>query len=135
MRTAQRFVTALLALSVLACSSPNRGIWGGTFDGSVSGRVEFRINARGTSLTGSMEGETREGQPFTAEMEGRLNEDRFFYATFEGTSRAGALPVAFEGLMRGELDAGESEGDWTATLKMTGTELRGGWSAEQRDVP
>jgi len=40
----------LALLLVAGCSSPNRGIWKGTFDGSVSGTVEFRINARGTSL-------------------------------------------------------------------------------------
>lgn len=119
-----------LPLVVAACSSPNRGVWEGTFSGSVSGVVEFRINARGTRLTGSMEGATRDNQPFVADMKGKIEGD-YFYATFDGTSRSGALPVRFDGLMRGELRQGRGRGDWTATIKVTGIELEGEWEVHQ----
>jgi len=129
LRTATLAALSLPAV-LLACSSPNRGVWEGTFTGSVSGVVEFRINARGTHLTGSMEGATRSEQPFAAEMEGKIRGEHF-YATFEGTSRTGALPVRFQGLMRGELGDGRGHGDWSATIKVSGVELRGTWEVEQ----
>jgi hypothetical protein len=120
---------ALLAL--VACSSPNRGTWEGTFDGSVSGTVRFEINARGTSLTGHLSGTTRDRQPFTAEMRGKIHGEDF-YATFAGKSRTGLLPVAFEGLMRGTLAAGAGHGDWTAELKPRGGgTMKGTWEVTQ----
>lgn len=123
-------VTILLFVLAACGSSPNRGVWEGSFDGSVSGVVEFRINTRGTTLTGTMTGATREGQPFEAEMEGKIRGESF-YATFEGRSRSGLLPVTFDGLMRGELGEGAATGDWTAELRATGSELSGKWEAQQ----
>ncbi|MEM7052566.1 MAG: hypothetical protein AAF604_23080 [Acidobacteriota bacterium] len=135
----KRWITAAFALlwlgALAACSSPNRGAWGGTFDGSVAGVVEFRINARGTALEGRLEGETVEGQPFVAEMEGRI-EGSAFYATFEGDGRAGLYPVPFKGFMKGILDAGRGAGDWEAQLedplgRPQGGKLIGTWTVEQ----
>ncbi len=128
-------VAALLLCMGLAwgCRSPNRGVWKGTFEGSVHGTVEFRINARGTRLSGSMAGATRENQPFRAEMEGTIHGDHF-YATFEGASRAGALPVAFEGFLRGTLAAGRGAGDWQCELTVTRQKLKGEWQVEQAEV-
>lgn len=124
----------VLALSLLAgCSSPNRGTWRGTFDGSVAGTVEFTINARGTRLTGSMTGATRERQPFKAELEGKIKGDNF-YAEFRGASRFGALPVAFEGFMRGTLTDGLGTGDWQAELAVSKQKLRGSWQVEQLEA-
>lgn len=120
-------------LSLAACRSPNRGVWRGTFDGSVRGTVEFRINARGTRLSGSMSGATREQQPFRAEMSGKIQGDHF-YATFTGASRAGALPVAFEGFLRGTLAAGHGSGDWQCELTLTRQKLKGEWEVEQVGV-
>jgi hypothetical protein len=119
-----------MALALAACSSPNRGVWRGTFDGSVAGTVEFRISARGTSLTGTMEGSTRDRQPFHADLEGTIKGD-YFYATFEGTGSAELRPVPFAGFMKGELRDGRGEGDWEATLRFTEQELRGGWRVDQ----
>ena len=133
-RPAARALLTLVLCALGACSSPNRGHWSGTFDGSVSGVVEFRINARGTRLTGSLTGSTRDGQPFAAEMEGKMRGEHF-YATFEGTSRAGVLPVAFEGLMRGSLGEGAGSGDWTCELKVSRLHLEGTWEVEQVGIP
>lgn len=126
---------ALLALLALAaaCRSPNRGVWQGTFDGSVRGTVELRINTRGTRLSGSMSGSTRDGQPFRAELDGKIQGDHF-YATFEGASRAGALPVAFSGFLRGTLAAGRGSGDWECELAVTRQKLKGEWAVEQTAV-
>ncbi len=123
---------ALLALLLLAaaCRSPNRGVWQGTFDGTVRGTVEFRINARGTRLSGSMSGSTRNHQPFRAELDGKIQGDHF-YATFEGASRAGALPVAFTGFLRGTLAGGRGAGDWQCELAVTRQKLEGEWAVEQ----
>jgi len=124
-------VVLLAFLPLLAgCSSPNRGVWAGTFDGSVAGTVEFRINTRGTRLTGSLTGATRDGNPFHAEMEGKI-EDQYFYATFEGKSLAGGLPVAFDGFLRGELQEGKASGDWSCTLRLAQRKLSGAWHADQ----
>lgn len=130
-RRSSRRAAAVLLLALAACASPNRGEWEGTFEGSVSGVVRFEINARGTSLTGTLEGTTAHGQPFTADMEGRIRGEHF-YATFEGKSRAGLLPVGFEGLMRGTLSGGAGHGDWTAELMPRSTgEMKGTWEVTQ----
>lgn len=122
----------LILVALLAgCSSPNRGRWAGTFDGSVVGVVEFEINARGNALEGEMEGQTADGQPFTATLEGRI-EDPYFYAKFSGTSRTAVYPIKFEGLMRGEIAAGVATGDWTCTLVPTDVELQGTWTTTQQ---
>lgn len=130
MRKDVRLSILVAALLMAGCQSPNRGIWRGDFVGSVSGQVEFRINSRGTRLTGTMKGETRDGQPFEAEMEGKVNGD-YFYASFEGGSRSGALPVAFKGFLKGGLAAGLGEGDWECELAITRTKLAGKWRVEQ----
>jgi|CXWL01.1.fsa_nt_gi hypothetical protein len=124
-------VLAAVAVTCGACSSPNRGHWQGTFDGNVAGTVEFDINARGTSLDGKMEGQTRDGQPFKAELEGRI-EDPFFYAKFVGRVQTGVYPLKFEGLMRGELASGTAKGDWSCTLVPTETKLEGTWETSQQ---
>lgn len=129
-RRGRAILAALAALGLAACSSPNRGTWSGTFGGSVSGVVEFRINARGTRLVGSLTGTTRDGQPFAADMEGKMRGEHF-YATFEGTSRTGLLPVAFTGLMRGTLAGGEGAGEWTCEVKVSRTQLQGSWEVDQ----
>lgn len=123
-------LSALLP-GLLACSSPNRGVWRGEFGGSVSGVVEFRINTRGTELTGSMEGETRGHQPFSAEMEGKIR-GGYFYATFEGTARSELRPIPFEGFLKGEIRDGAAEGDWEADPRFGQFgKLAGTWWVEQ----
>ena len=93
---------AMLAAALLAaCSSPNRGKWSGTFDGSVAGTVDFTINARGTALEGKMEGATTDGAPFHATMKGTIR-DNYFYANFEGRTDTGLRPIPFTGFMKGE---------------------------------
>jgi hypothetical protein len=121
-------------LLLAACRSPNRGVWQGTFDGSVAGTVEFRISARGASLTGTMEGTTRDRQSFQADLEGTIKGD-YFYATFEGTGSAELRPVPFSGFMKGELRDGRGSGDWEATLRFTQQKLRGAWRVEQLSGP
>lgn len=121
---------AVALLSLAACNSPNRGVWRGTFDGSVAGTVEFRINARGTRLTGRMEGTTREGAAFHAEMEGSIHGD-VFSATFEGRSDTDFRPVPFDGRMGGRLVVGDGQGDWRARLRFTQEELHGSWNVHQ----
>ncbi|HYH45627.1 MAG TPA: hypothetical protein VEG34_08065 [Thermoanaerobaculia bacterium] len=120
----------LLAGLLAACGSPNRGTWKGTFDGSMSGTVEFRINSRGTALSGTFNGTTNSGQPFEAEMEGKIN-DPHFYATFEGTSRTEIYPVPFEGFLRGELGSGKAGGEWETQIRTSPVKMRGAWTAEQ----
>jgi hypothetical protein len=130
---------ALLSLVVVtvacaACArSPNRGTWRGAFAGSLSGVVEFRIDARGSELTGKIEGHTADGAPFAADMEGRIR-DEHFYATFEGAGQAQLYRVPFEGLMRGRLGAGTGEGEWEAELRGRGGKLAGTWTVEQVGV-
>lgn len=131
--SALRLLPAALALAALAAGcapSPNRGTWRGDFAGSLSGVVEFRIDARGDELTGSIEGHTSDGAPFTAEMEGRIEGDHF-YATFEGTGRAEIYRVPFTGFMRGRLGAGTAEGDWEAEVRGRGGKMNGTWAVEQ----
>ncbi len=124
-------LVALVALTSAACApSPNRGTWRGDFAGSLSGVVEFRIDARGDELTGAIEGETADGAPFTAEMEGRIEGDHF-YATFEGAGRAELYRVPFTGFMRGRLGAGAAEGEWEAEVRARGGRLTGTWVVEQ----
>ncbi len=124
-------VLVLAALSGASCFSPNRGRWAGTFEGSVSGVVEFEINARGTRLEGRMTGETREGQAFSATLEGILRQD-YIDVEFEGRASTGAaLAAPFDGRMTGSLEAGNGRGDWQATLRFAGTALGGSWQVQQ----
>lgn len=129
-RPRRRAFLCVVLVLVSGCSSPNRGTWKGTFDGSVSGTVEFRINARGTSLTGKMEGTTQSGAPFHAEMEGEIRGE-LFRADFEGKSDTDFRPVPFNGSMRGRLGSGKGSGDWDARIRFTQEELRGSWSVDQ----
>jgi len=123
----------LLAAAVAACAgSPNRGTWRGEFSGSLSGVVEFRINARGNALDGTIVGETRDGAPFEATMEGRIQDDHF-YATFEGKGRAAVYRVPFTGFMRGAIGGGEASGDWEAELRGRAGKLAGTWRVDQVD--
>lgn len=128
-RLPQGIASTALLLCV-ACSSPNRGAWSGTFDGSVSGQVDFTINSRGTALTGKMEGTTSDGSPFHATMKGKIT-DRYFYATFEGRTDTGLRPIPFEGFMKGELGDGKGAGDWDAKIRFTQTAMNGTWTVEQ----
>lgn len=121
---------ALLALLVASCSSPNRGVWRGTFSGSVNGTVVFRINTSGTELEGTLSGQTTDGAPFDAEMEGKINGE-FFYATFEGRADSGLRPIPFEGFLRGQLGAGVASGDWECELRFTGGKMSGAWETKQ----
>jgi hypothetical protein len=124
-------LAAVAALLAAACApSPNRGTWRGDFAGSLSGVVEFRIDARGSELTGAIEGRTADGAPFSATMEGRIR-DEHFYATFEGAGRAELYRVPFAGFMRGRLGAGTADGEWEAELRGRGGRLAGTWSVEQ----
>ncbi len=127
---ARRLALAAVLLVLASCTSPNRGTWKGTFAGSVSGTVEFRINARGTSLTGKMEGTTQAGAPFHADMKGELHGE-IIRSDFEGRADTDYRPVPFSGLMRGRLGEGKGSGDWDARLRFTQEELRGSWSVEQ----
>lgn len=123
--------TVAFGLLVLSCSSPNRGRWSGTFDGSVSGTVELEINARGTRVEGRMTGSTADGQPFRATLEGILRQD-YLRADFEG--RAGGslgMPVPFEGEMTGSLGLGLGSGEWACILWRSSTRLAGTWSVAQ----
>ncbi len=125
--------TALLLVLgslVLACRSPHRGLWRGTFDGTVSGEMEFRISSWGSSLEGSMKGQTREGSPFEADLEGKMRGEAF-YARVDGSARGGVLPVAFGGLMRGELGGDEGGGDWKVEIKLTREAMAGRWQASR----
>jgi hypothetical protein len=122
-------VLGLLTFS--SCSSPNRGSWAGTFDGDVSGTVEFRINARGTKVRGTMDGTTAQGEPFKASLEGILRED-FLALDFEGAAAADQrLPLAFDGEMTGSLIEGRGTGDWLAKIRLAGMGLNGTWQVEQ----
>ena len=135
-RPGLRPAAAALALLALAAAgtgcarSSNRGTWRGEFAGNLSGVVEFRIDARGGELTGTIEGHTSDGAPFEAGMEGRIR-DEHFYATFEGAGQAQLYRVPFEGFMRGRLGAGTAEGDWEAELRGRGGKLAGSWTVEQ----
>lgn len=123
---------AMLAAALLAaCSSPNRGKWSGTFDGSVAGTVDFTINARGTSLEGKMEGATTDGAPFHATMKGTIR-DSYFYATFEGRTDTGLRPIPFTGFMKGELGQAKGSGEWDATIRFTDSKMNGTWSVTQQ---
>ncbi len=127
-------VVALLLLT--ACQkSPHRGSWSGTFTGDVTGVVDFEINGAGTEIEGSMDGETREGQPFVAEIEGILRTG-YIDATFQGRATSNGLPVPFEGRMTGDLEGsepgdGRGGGEWEATLSFPEVRLRGTFDVEQ----
>lgn len=130
-RPAPLLATLALAALLAGCGpSPNRGSWDGEFDGTLRGVVRFRIDTRGTSLTGTFEGETSDGAPFTAEMEGRVRGDDF-YATFEGTGRAALYRVPFKGFMTGRLGDGQAAGTWEAEIRGRSGKLQGSWRAEQ----
>lgn len=138
MRRFRSFSAALLLGLLVAgssgCSSPNRGTWKGSFDGNVSGTVEFSINTRGTKLTGKMDGKTSDGQEFHATMEGSLR-GLDLVAEFTGSATTEYRPVPFTGVMKGELVQGKSHGSWECTLRFTEQRLRGSWQTQQVAAP
>jgi hypothetical protein len=122
-------------LALSSCASPNRGVWRGAFDGTVSGTVEMEIGWRGTKVTGEMRGRTRDGQPFEATLGGSLAWDRL-EATFRGASQSGmGLPLTFEGEMAGSLLEGRGEGEWAARLMAGRMPMSGTWRIEQVEGP
>ena len=133
MRTAARLASLALLASFVAlagCSSPNRGLWKGDFDGSVAGTVEFTINTRGTSLTGKMDGKTASGEDFHATMKGTLT-GVDLVAEFEGSATTDFRPVPFTGVMKGELRQGQAHGTWECTIRFTQTQMNGTWRVTQ----
>ncbi len=125
-------VLVVLVALLAACRSPNRGRWAGSFDGDVSGVVEFTINTRGTRARGRITGQTNTGEPFVAALRGTLRQD-FLAARFEGSaSFSGALPLGFTGELTGSLAAQQGKGDWQATLKVTEIRLAGTFAVEQQ---
>jgi len=131
-RSAGAAALALAALAALACSSPNRGRWSGTFDGGVSGDMEFTVDARGTRAEGRITGATRHGEAFEASFEGSLNQG-FLNADFEGRSETGfGLPAGFRGSLQGTLEQGKGEGSWTVDLIQARAHYEGAWSATQQ---
>jgi hypothetical protein len=127
----RRAAALLLAAAVAACSSPNRGRWRGTFEGGVSGQMEFTVNARGTHAEGTIEGGTQRGERFDATFEGSLNQG-FLNARFEGSGQTGVgLPAGFRGQLQGTLEQGEGAGTWKVDLIQVRAHYEGGWSASQ----
>ena len=106
-------------------ASPLRGRWAGTFDGSVSGTVEFRIGVRGTSVSGTMTGQTSSGEPFSADLDGQVS-GGYLQAGFTGSGRGGPLGIQFRGTLEGPLDpAGRAEtsGTWRCALERAGQQI------------
>lgn len=121
----------LALIAALACSSPNRGRWQGSFEGGVSGTMDFTVNARGTRADGEITGATRGGEKFEASFEGSLNQG-FLNADFEGSGQTGiGLPAGFTGNLQGDLDQGRGEGTWTVDLTQARVHYEGSWSASQ----
>ena len=122
---------ASLLAACVACSSPNQGRWRGSFDGGVTGDMEFTVNARGTRADGRITGATRRGEKFEASFEGSLNQG-FLNARFEGSGETGiGLPARFEGSLQGDLEGGGAEGTWTVDLLQARAHYEGTWSATQ----
>ena len=120
-----------LGCSTLACSSPNRGRWQGTFEGGVDGTMEFTVNARGTKAGGRITGATRRGEKFEAKFEGSLNQG-FLNARFEGSGQTGVgLPAGFRGELQGDLEQGEAAGSWKVDLIQVRAHYEGKWAATQ----
>ncbi|HVS15133.1 MAG TPA: hypothetical protein VMV46_14490 [Thermoanaerobaculia bacterium] len=134
-RAAALVLAAALVATAPGCGSPDRGWWRGTFDGTVTGTVEFEIGTRGTRLRGSMHGATRDGQPFEADLRGTLDRGRI-EATFEGRSRSGlGLPARFDGALVGSLRDGAGKGTWNARVTLPQMILEGSWSVVQTAPP
>jgi hypothetical protein len=130
-RLAIALVVALGLAAEMACSSPNRGRWQGTFEGGVAGTMEFDVNARGTNAEGKITGATSNGEKFEASFEGSLNQG-FLNAKFEGSGQTGVgLPAGFRGELQGTLEEGQGEGTWTVDLIQVRAHYDGRWSATQ----
>jgi hypothetical protein len=128
---ARLLACGLVAAALGGCSSPDRGWWRGTFDGTVTGTVEFEIGTRGTRLRGAMRGATRDGQPFEADLRGSLERGRI-EATFEGRSRSGlGLPIRFDGALVGSLGGGAGKGTWNARVTLPQMIMDGSWAVAQ----
>jgi hypothetical protein len=123
--------SAVAVSGSMGCSSPNRGRWRGTFEGGVSGDMEFTVNTRGTRAKGSITGSTDRGQKFEASFAGSLNQG-FLNADFEGSSQTGlGLPAGFRGNLQGTLEEGTGDGSWTVDLIQAPAHYEGRWSALQ----
>ncbi len=130
-RRRHSLAVALALVSALACSSPNRGRWQGTFEGGVDGTMEFTVNARGTEASGRITGATRGGEKFEASFEGSLNQG-FLNARFEGSGQTGVgLPAGFRGELQGDLEQGAAAGGWKVDLIQVRTHYEGTWAATQ----
>lgn len=129
------FRSLLLAGLAIACSSPNRGRWEGSFEGGISGTMHFDVNTRGTRAEGRIVGTTSRGQDFRADFEGTLNHD-YLRADFEGSGESGfGVAAGFRGELSGTLAQGRGEGKWRADLLRAGTHWEGRWRATQVEVP
>jgi hypothetical protein len=122
---------ALALVAASACSSPNQGRWQGTFQGGVSGTMEFDVNARGTRASGGIAGATARGEAFEASFEGSLRQG-FLNADFEGSGQTGVgLPAGFRGNLQGDLADGGAEGTWIVDLTQARVHYEGTWAASQ----
>lgn len=120
-----------LLSAVVACSSPNRGWWRGSFEGDVTGTMEFSINSRGTRAEGQVTGTLSNGESFRAEFEGTLNRG-YLQADLVGSSDTDlGLRAGFEGVISGRLEGGAAAGDWQADLRQARRHLEGRWQAAQ----
>ncbi len=93
--------------------------------------MEFSINSRGTRAQGKVTGTLRTGESFRAEFEGTLNRG-YLRADLVGSSDTDiGLRAGFEGLISGDLDGGEADGNWRADLRQARSHLEGRWQASQ----
>ena len=93
--------------------------------------MEFSINSRGTRAQGKVTGTLSSGESFRAEFEGTLNQG-YLRADLVGSSDTDfGLRAGFEGLISGDLDGGEADGNWRADLRQARSHLEGRWQATQ----
>lgn len=128
-RTTRACLLALLLLGFSACSSPNRGWWRGSFEGDVTGTMEFSINSRGTRAKGKITGNLSTGESFRAEFEGTLNQGYLRTELVGSSDTEFGLRAGFEGSLSGDLDRGEADGNWRVQLRQVGRQLEGQWQA------
>ena len=120
-----------ILLTAAACSSPDRGWWRGSFEGDVTGTMEFSINSRGNRAKGKVTGTLSSGESFRAEFEGTLIQG-YLQADLVGSSVTDiGLRAGFDGLISGGLEEGEADGDWRVDLRQARSHLEGRWQASQ----